>query len=44
VLNEDEVYEACLRWLNHAAEQRKTDFHLVSDSLVKLDGNETCAC
>jgi hypothetical protein len=30
VTSEDEVYDACLRWLNHAPEQRKTDFHKVS--------------
>ncbi|CAF0742067.1 unnamed protein product [Rotaria sordida] len=29
VSSEDEVYEACLRWLNHAPEQRKADFHLI---------------
>jgi hypothetical protein len=29
VANEDEVYDACIRWLNHSFEQRKTDFHLV---------------
>ncbi len=31
VTTEDEVYDACLRWLNHAPEQRKTEFHKVSD-------------
>jgi hypothetical protein len=30
IASEDEVYEACLRWLNYAPEQRKTDFHTVS--------------
>ncbi|CAF2802313.1 unnamed protein product [Rotaria sp. Silwood2] len=29
VSSEDEVFEACLRWLNYAPEQRKTDFHLI---------------
>ncbi|CAF1499619.1 unnamed protein product [Rotaria magnacalcarata] len=29
VASEDEVFEACLRWLNHAPEQRKTDFHSI---------------
>lgn len=29
VTNEDEVYDACLRWLDHAPGQRKTDFHKV---------------
>ncbi|CAF1122481.1 unnamed protein product [Adineta steineri] len=27
--SEDEVYDACLRWLNHAPEQRKNDFHTI---------------
>ncbi|CAF1622452.1 unnamed protein product, partial [Adineta ricciae] len=29
ITSEDEVYEACLRWLNHAPEQRKNDFHSI---------------
>ena len=29
ISSEDEVYDACVRWLNHAPEQRKADFHKV---------------
>lgn len=35
ITSEDEVYEACLRWLNHAPEQRKNDFHSVSHVFIE---------
>lgn len=33
ISSEDEVYDACVRWLNHSPEQRKADFHKILEHI-----------